>query len=314
MKNEIETPTIDILEDYLLKKDDLLEILLKDKTTSKNILWATDSYEHKGKKFAPLAQITADLITGKNGNLIQPRAIKSKEEQDIRTRDKAEVFTPLSIVREMNDACDNKPVTKNNWQNYVALLKLEITCGEAPFIVSRYDPVSDTQKLLPIKERVGFLDKKLKVVSQYCNNQEEWLKWAKIAYQSSYGYEWQGDNLLIARENLLYSFIDYYQKKFKKTPSIELQKEMAEIIVWNIFQMDGLKYVIPLSCKSKKKIIKGVETLYSKEADQIIEEPCEGCRTEIPKKHNGIQVKIMDWKQGETIKFVDIVFNLKIST
>lgn len=165
-------------------------------------------YEQKGKKFASFAPITSDLVTGKNGKLIQPRGVKSKEEQLLRTRDKAEVFTPLSIVKQMNDACDTKRITKNNWQEYVALLKLEITCGEAPFIVSRYDPVSDKQELLPLAERVGFLDQKLTVVSKYCTTQDEWLKWAKIAFQSSYGYEWQGDSLLIARENLLYTFID----------------------------------------------------------------------------------------------------------
>lgn len=149
-----------------MKEDHLLEILLKDKTTQKNILWATDSYEQKGEKYASTALITADLITGENGDLIQPRAVKSKEEQLSRTRDKAEVFTTLTIVKQMNDACDTEKITKNNWQEYVSLLKLEITCGEAPFIVSRYDPVSDKQELLPLKKRVGFLDKKLSVVSK----------------------------------------------------------------------------------------------------------------------------------------------------
>lgn len=307
MKLETETPSIDIREDYLLKKDDLLNILLQDKTTEKHILWATDSYEQKGKKYAPLAPITADLVTGKNGNLIQPRAVKSKEEQLLRTRDKAEVFTPLSIVKQMNDACDNKRVTKNNWQEYVGLLKLEITCGEAPYIVSRYDPVSDKQELLPFNQRVGFLDKKLSIVSKYCNSQEEWMKWTRIAFQSSYGYEWQGDSLLIARENLLYTFIDYYQDKFKETPRTELQKEIAEIIVWNIFQMDGLKYVIPMSCKTEQVTIKGIETLFGKEDDQIGEKPCSGCVNKKAKNHNGTYVKIMDWKEDKIIRFVDIV-------
>ena len=241
------TNKVDIKEDYLLKKDNLLEILLGDKTTSKNILWATDSYQSNGELFAPTAHITTDLVTGVYGSLIQPRAIKSKEEQLIRTRDKAEVFTPLSIVKQMNDSCDNEQITKNNWQEYVTLLKLEITCGEAPYIVSRYDPVSEKNALLPLSKRVGFLDKKLRIVSKYCETKEDWLKWSKIAFQSSYGYEWQGDSLLIARENMLYSFIDYYEDKFEKNPSISLQKEIAEIIAWNIFQMDGLKYVIPMS-------------------------------------------------------------------
>jgi len=305
--NEIKSNHIDIREDYLLKKDSLLDILLQDKTTGNNILWATDSYEQNGKKYAPLASITSDLVTGKNSKLIQPRAVKSKEDQLLRTRDKAEVFTPLSIVKQMNEACDTKRVTKNNWQEYVSLLKLEITCGEAPFIVSRYDPVSEKQELLPLKKRVGFLDKKLSYVSKYCNTKEEWIKWAKIAFQSSYGYEWQGDSLLIARENLLYTFNDYYQAHFKATPSIKLQKEIAEIIAWNIFQMDGLKYVIPMSCKTEKVTIKGAETLFGKEDDQVVEKPCAGCENKTAKNHNGTYVRIMNWKEDKVIRFVDIV-------
>ncbi len=299
--------TIDIREDYLLKKDNLLEILLQDKTTGENILWATDSYESKGEKFAPLAPITTKLITGKNGSLIQPRAVKSKEEQLLRTREKAEVFTPLSIVKQMNEACDTKRVNKNNWQEYVGLLKLEITCGEAPYIVSRYDPVSDSKELVPIAKRVGFLDYKLKVISKYCDTNEDWIKWAKIAFQSSYGYEWQGDSLLIARENLLYTFIDYYQAQFNESPSLELQKEIAEIIVWNIFQMDGLKYVLPMSCTTEKVIIKGEETLFEKKEDYVVEKQCPGCDKKTAKKHNGIYVKTMDWIKGEPIKFVEIL-------
>lgn len=307
MRQEINTKTIDIREDYLLKKDDLLSILLQDNTTGNNILWATDSYEQKGKKYTPLAQITSGLVTGKNGKLIQPRAVKSKEEQLLRTRDKAEVFTPLSIVKQMNDACDTKRVTKNNWQQYVTLLKLEITCGEAPFIVSRYDPVSDKQELLPLKRRVGFLDKKLSIVSKYCDTHKDWLMWTKKAFQSSYGYEWQGDSLLIARENLLYTFIDYYQDKFKKTPKSKLQKEIAKIIAWNIFQMDGLKYVIPMSCKTEQITIRGVETLFGHENDQKVERKCEGCEKKIANKHNGIYVKIMDWVEGDEKRFIDII-------
>ena len=306
-KQKLYTKNIDIREDYLAKKDNLLEILLQDKTISQNILWATDSYQTKGKMFAPNEQITTDLVTGEYGTLIQPRAVKSKKEQIYRTREKAEVFTPLSIVKLMNDSCDNEQITENNWQEYVTLLKLEITCGEAPYIVSRYDPVSEKNALLPLSKRVGFLDKKLRIVSKYCETKEDWLKWSKIAFQSSYGYEWQGDSLLIARENLLYSFIDYYEDKFEKNPSISLQKEIAEIIAWNIFQMDGLKYVIPMSCKNDKIIIKGVHTLFEKEEDKIVVKLCTGCEKKTAANHNGIYVKIMDWSKGRPIRFVDII-------
>ena len=131
--------------------------------------------------------------------------------------------------------------------------------------------------------------------------------WTKEAFKASYGYEWQGDSLLIARENLIYTFIDYYKDKFKKPPSLKLQKEIAEIIVWNIFQMDGLKYVIPMSCKNEKIIIKGVDTLFEKKDDRIEEKPCLGCEKKTGQNHNGVYVKTMDWVKGEPIKFVDIV-------
>lgn len=311
IKSEKHTSSIDIREDYLLKKDNLLEMLLQDRTTHKNILWATDSYDSNGHLFAPTANITTDLITGALGSLIQPRALKSKTEQLYRTRDKAEVFTPLSIVKQMNEACDAVSITENNWQQYVALLKLEITCGEAPYIVSRYDPVSDIQELLALSDRVGFLDSKLSVVSKYCDTPEDWIKWAKVAFQSSYGYEWQGDSLLIARENLLYTFIDYYQAQFKETPSTELQKEIADIIVWNIFQMDGLKYVIPMSCTTEKVIIKSEYALFKKEEEVRIDiKQCVGCEKKIAQKHNGEYVNIMDWVKDKPVKFVDIVANI----
>lgn len=299
--------SIDIREDYLAKKDNLLEILLQDKTTQKNILWATDSYEKMGESYRFQSEIKTNLITGTFGNLIQPRAIKSKEEQLLRTRDKAEVFTPLSIVKQMNEACDTATVTAQNWQEYVSLLKLEITCGEAPFIVSRYDPVADSQSLLPLAERVGFLDYKMRVVSTYSNTHEDWIEWAKIAFKSSYGYEWQGDSLLIARENLLYTFLDYYEAKFNEKPSLDLQKEFAEIIVWNIFQMDGLKYVIPMSCGTKSEIIKGASDLFGVAEDIVAEKPCEGCQKKTAKNHNGTYVKIMDWVKGKIIQFVDMI-------
>ena len=49
----ISTQKIDILENTLRRIGNLLDILLIDRTTKKNIIWATDSYERNGKKFTP---------------------------------------------------------------------------------------------------------------------------------------------------------------------------------------------------------------------------------------------------------------------
>lgn len=301
--------SIDIKENVLRKTGDLLDTLLVDRTTKKNIIWATDSYEKHGKGFEQSERIVSELVTGKFGLLIQPRASKSLNEQRRRTKDKAEVFTPLKVVEKINKEVDVVRCSlpdKANWQKYVRELKLEITCGEAPFIVSRYNPITKTRKLIKLYKRVGFLDKKLKIVSKNCHKKKDWIFWTKEAFKASYGYEWQGDNILLARENLLYSFIDYYKDKFDQKPSLNLQEELAEIISWNIFQMDGLKYVVPMSCRVEDKIVRGERTLFGNTPDKVEKSECEGCKYNKPDKHNGIYVKIMDWNKNKAIRFVDL--------
>ena len=47
------------------------------------------------------------------------------------------------------------------------------------------------------------LDRKLRVVNENVDNEKEWLKWTKKAFESVYGFEYQGDNLFFARVNLV---------------------------------------------------------------------------------------------------------------
>jgi hypothetical protein len=307
----VSASNIDISESILRRTDDLLDILLVDRTTKKNIIWATDSYEKLGNKFSPKKLITPALVTGKYSMAIQPRAAKSLVEQRRRTKDKAEVFTPLKIVdqiiKEVDMSGQNRLPDKKKWQEYVRELKLEITCGEAPFIVSRYNPTANTHKLIKLDSRVGFLDRKLKIVSKCCHKKDEWLFWAKEAFKASYGYEWQGDNVLLARENLQYTLIDYYKAKFKRQPALSVQEKFAEIISWNIFQMDGLKYVVPMSCHHESKVIPGELTLFGETPDTVEEHECEGCKYNQPLKHNGRYVKIMDWSKNKVVRFVELV-------
>lgn len=321
---------IDISENTLRNRGRVLDILLIDRTRNKpsrpfNIIWATDSYLKQGKDYAPTKQIKREQITGVNGKLIQPRAAKSKEEQKYRTKDKAEVFTPLKIVKEMNIAIDwaskNWPVGQDNWIDYISERRLEITCGEAPFIAGRYNPTANTGVVITPKNRVGFLDRKLQVVGEFTDSKKVWLKYAELALKATYGYEWQGDNLLIARENILLTIDDFYKDfctnklklKSKQSLTDEQLEHFAEIISWNIWQMDGLKYVIPLSCRQTiqkpDKVSKDQLSLLLLNAEKpkkvIIE--CEGCRTNNPLAHTGRYSKIMDWSKGKTIQFVNLL-------
>ena len=317
---------IDISENTLRNRGQILDILLLDRTRSTkkrphNIIWATDSYEkNMGKDYAPKKQIIREQITGVNGKLIQPRAAKSREEQMARTKGKAEVFTPLKIVKEMNTAINwakgNWPATEKNWIAYTQELRLEITCGEAPFIASRYNPVNG--KYRETHRRVGFLDDKLKIVGQFTKNKTEWLEYATIALKSSYGYEWQGDNLLIARENILLTIDDFYKDfcanklklKSKQNLTDEQLEQFAEIISWNIWQMDGLKYVRPMSCRQVERDLEEVSkdqlSLLPAERLQKIKVECEGCRINNRFKHTGVYAKVMDWKTNKSINFVEL--------
>jgi hypothetical protein len=130
-----------------------------------------------------------------------------------------------------------------DWQKYINSKRLEITCGEAPYIVSRYD--TTTGEIIPIHKRIGILDRKLRIVSENAQNEDDWLKWTYRAFQSVYGYEFQGDNLLIARINLLNTFVDYMQEHLNRIPTETEVKEVTKVIVWNLWQMDGITGTIP---------------------------------------------------------------------
>lgn len=318
---------IDVKENKIFKIDPIIfNLLLKDNTSGKNIIWATENYLIKGFSYRFDGQIYDYLVTGDNGELIKPRVKKTKSEQEHRIRNKAEVFTPSWLCNLQNNTIDEawfgrKDVfnittdttwttikskidfpSDKNWKDYILDIRLEVSCGEAPYLVSRYDTV--TGEVIAIYDRIGLLDRKLRVISENVDNNEEWFNWTVNAYKSVYGYEWQGDNLLLARENLFYTFIDYYYDKFKIYPDLQRQRTIAEIISWNIWQMDGIKYVIPNSCKNQE--IKFAQiNLFGEE--EIIKNECIGCKKENFKKHNGKYAKIMNWKTNRTNLFYKLV-------
>lgn len=63
--------------------------------------------------------------------------------------------------------------------------------------------------------------------------------------ESVYGYEYQGDNLLIARINLLLTFTEALQAKWQREATYPELQRAAKIISWNLWQMDGLKGTVP---------------------------------------------------------------------
>lgn len=267
----------------------ILAALLKDQTLSTpertvNISWATNDYAPlngdiaaSANPYACTSEITADVFDD-NSDIIAPRVTKHEAWQTARSKNRAEVFTPAWICNAQNNLIDERwlgyvgafntevahedgtrtwqtttePVTfpkGKSWMRYVRARRLEITCGEGPYLVSRYD--TTTGERIAIGERIGMLDRKFRIINENTPSdtsrasKRQWLRRAYQALQSVYGFDWQGDNVFLTRESLLHSFCDYYINRWQRMPHIEAIMKAAEIISWNVWQMDGTSFAIP---------------------------------------------------------------------
>lgn len=201
--------------------DSIIDILLQDRTTDSNI------------NVNPYNTI--------------PRYMKETVDQKDRTKTKAEVFTPVSIVKRMNESFDVNYM--GSYEDYICRRVLEVTCGEAPFLTTRYDAASGQQ--IPCDERAGLLDRKLQRIPDGVDK-SEWTALATRSLKATYGYEWQEDSIFLARKNLLLNTIEYHMDRFKELPNQDDIKEWATIVSYNIFRMDGVTLCIPeTNIKSK---------------------------------------------------------------
>ena len=256
----------------------LLAILLRDQSLSgqglsANISWATDDYGYPHS-----SPILIEQVSGVNRDIIQPRVYKHESLQTARAKDRGEVFTPAWICNAQNNLVDqhwfgysnvfNTEITLDNgthtwqtrqervefpenksWMKYVRCRRMEMACGEAPYLASRYD--TTTGEHINIDNRIGIFDRKMRVVNENTPtqptkfNKRHWLRQAYQALQSVYGFDWQGDNVLLLRETLLISFCEYYMARWGRMPHLSAIVKAAEIIAWNIWQMDGTRFTIP---------------------------------------------------------------------
>lgn len=309
--------------------DEILKILLRDQTTLRNILWANELRETDEIQLAEI-------------DSIRPRHEKNRTEQKLRTRARAEIFTPPEACRLQNDAIDAAwlksfvaPWLKENfkldessptdrelldanlkkisaawfyrvgisrekpaeiddtfvanwlganetlWQNYVDAKFLEITCGEAPYITARYNAATGTPIDFP--DRYGLLDRKLRVVDN-CAPAADRLAWTIRAVQSVYGYEFQGDNLFLARKNIFLTVEEFLSGKVSAAELEKILPQVAEIISWNFWQMDGLECTIPFADTNPN------QSLFDE-----------------PPPPREIFCKILDWRTREPITFKELV-------
>lgn len=311
----------------------ILEILLCDRTTGRNIIWADGEYEELGDGYGGDDEITVDLITGARSGVVKPRVAKELERQSLRTKSRAEVFTPSWLVNKMNNYLDADwfgrtgtfnaevecgwetnpdsvkfPKTRGRgWHAYVESTRLEIACGEAPFICSRYDAATGDE--IPVCDRIGLLDRKLRIVSENCKTRKTWMKWALAALKSTYGYEYQGDNLLIARINVLETITEHLSDRWGEGLSQEEMDEIAWIVSWNFWQMDGLTCSPPTNAEDAvvQSILPGFEAPEPESVQMSLFDVFEGFVEEPPADKEPQQTIplciIYDWENDEPFEF-----------
>lgn len=318
----------------------ILETLLQDRTTGRNIIWADNEYEALGEGYMGDDEITVEKITGLSSGVIKPRIAKEQEHQSKRTKSRAEVFTPSWLCNQMNNDIDavwfNRrdvfniednqswrtgqesiifPKKKGHgWHTYIESPRLEITCGEAPFVCSRYDAV--TGETLPVDKRIGFLDRKLRVVSEKTKTRKEWVRWAFAALKASYGFEYQGDNLLLARINVFETFCEHLYERWGVGVSDEEIDQVAWIVSWNFWQMNGLTYAVPTN--KMNAIVQSMFAGYEEPApkpmqptlfDFLDELPFEEVAEEMKDEESNEAVPlcvIYDWQKNEPFEFVSM--------
>ena len=271
----IAPPKMDLFQK--LRDHGFLDILLRDRTTGDNIIWATDTYSDLGKGYGRTDRIKPELIIGRHDHLSSIR----RERRVERTRKHGEVSTPLSVCKKMCDYAYRK-LRGKDWRQYVNSTVLEITCGEAPFLASRRDLGTDAE--VPVKDRVGILDRKLQVIGKKTSGRDEWLEWAYKAYEATYGYEFQGYNLLMARINLLETFREHMEYRMGFSPGEGEIIRILEIISWNIWQMDGLTGTLPYGAPKQIRQCNFFDAVYR-------EDETPAC-------------VIKDWKKGKIVSWL----------
>lgn len=323
----------------------ILKTLLCDRTTGRNIIWADNEYEALGDGYMGDDEITVEKITGMNSGVIKPRIAKEQEKQSQRTKSRAEVFTPSWLCNQMNNDLDevwfgrrdvfnteavaddgaktwvstNEPIAfprskGHGWHAYVEAPRLEITCGEAPFVCSRYDAVTGDE--LPVSERVGFLDRKLRVVTEKTKTRKEWVRRALDALRATYGFEYQGDNLLIARINVLETFAEHFRDRWGSDPERDELEQAAWIVSWNFWQMNGFTDAVPTN-KMGAEVESTLGTFEEPEPEpmqpslfDIFDDVFPNGTTEETKEEEPRETVplcvIYDWQHGEPFEFATL--------
>lgn len=208
-------------------------------------------YVTDGEPLDETAEITPEWLMRHGVEQLRRRCDKSKTEQRARTKRRAEVFTPTSVVAYMVEQAESAKlgVTVEEldtvpWRDRIQLRSADMCCGEGAFMTTLYDPI--TGEDIPEPERVGVLDRKLRLVVENAPMSMA-TRYLLTALRTSYACELVGDNVILARMNVLLAWREAYCRVMGTSPSVAEMTEACEVICGTVMQVDVLTGMIPAS-------------------------------------------------------------------
>ena len=254
---------------YMSYLERVREMLLKDFSSQSNIVFGTDSYERYGDGYGRFDPIDLSKIVNDGKFAIRRKIDKDDDDSYNRGKKYSETFTPSTVCKLMNDVIDDEyfgidsvfsdlkqieGISEDKIKDYVNQSSLEVACGEAPFLCSPYDSSNGNE--IPIDDRIGMLDRKMHLI--YANSDvydsEVKLDLMLEALSSCYGYEYQGDNLFVARINMLDSFSDHYNRIMHRPIDEDTLYTASRIISECIVQMDGMSFCTVADGERKRNV------------------------------------------------------------
>ena len=139
------------------------------------------------------------------------------------------------------------------------------------------------------------------------------MRRALDALRATYGFEYQGDNLLIARVNVLETFVEHLRNRWGSGPQQDELEQAAWIFSWNFWQMNGFTDAVPTN-KMGAEVESTLGTFEEPEPepmqpslfdlfdDVFPDETTEETKEEEPRETVPLCV-IYDWQNGEPFEF-----------
>ena len=100
--------------------------------------------------------------------------------------------------------------------------------------------------------------------------------------------------MLLARENLLSTYIDYYSERMGRAPSASELHVIANRLAWNIWQMDGYTFTAPFSEHE-------IETIQA-QLSLFEDEDLGAEKTMVP-----MRCKVYNWRRSSSEYFDDCI-------